>query len=118
VGGLVGVLICALAALAFYGTGHPVPFWLSVAAGVVAFWSWGVMHNHATKSANRRHDWALEVMRAEGRSDEEIARFDSQLVSPTELDFDAVPDWLTAVNYVATVVGLVLLVWGGFVRLS
>ena len=53
-GGIVGVVVCALAAGAFYGTGHPAVFWVCVALAVVSFWSWGVMHNYAMQPPQSR----------------------------------------------------------------
>ena len=56
-GGVIGFIICVVAAVTLYGTGHPVLFWLSVATGLVDLWSWGVMHNHAMESAKARHNF-------------------------------------------------------------
>jgi hypothetical protein len=116
VGGLISVIICVLAATAFYGRGHPVLFWLSVVIAIISFWSWGIMHNFATQSAKRRHDQALSIMRSLGQPEEEIAQFDSQIISSDVPDMDAVPNWLTAVNMLATLSGIILLVWGAIIR--
>ena len=115
-GGLISVIICVLAVVGFYGTGHPILFSLSIASGIVAFWSWGVMHNYATESAKSRHDMMLESMRAEDRPEDEIARFDSCIIDPGPADVNAVPNWLATVNMVATLVGVVLLISGAIVR--
>jgi hypothetical protein len=66
-GGLISIMFSVLAAVAFYGTGHPVLFWISVVIAVISFWSWGVMHNFATQSAKRRRDQMLLIMRGLGR---------------------------------------------------
>lgn len=116
-GGLVNFAVCVIAAVAFYGTGHPILFSLSVVTAIVSFWSWGIMHNHATRSAKRRHDLILEMMRAEGRSEDEIQQLDARLINPESADTQAVPDWLVWVNMVATLTGFVLLVWGAIVRI-
>jgi hypothetical protein len=111
-GGLISVILCVFAAIAFYGTGHPVLFWLFVALGVLSFWSWGVMHNFATQSAKRRHEQMVRAMRNQGKSDQEIANADAQIISPDVADMDAVPNWLTSIYMLATLSGLILLVWG------
>ena len=53
-GGLISVILSVLAAIAFYGTGHSLSFWLCVVIVVLSFWSWGVMHNYAMNSAKAR----------------------------------------------------------------
>jgi len=116
-GGLVNFAFCLLAAIAFYNTGHPILFSLSVVTSIVSFWSWGIMHNYATCSAKRRHDLTIEMMRAEGRSEKEIQRLDARLINPEPIDIQAVPDWLAQVNMAATLTGFVLLVWGAIVRI-
>ena len=115
-GGLVNLFVCVLAAGAFYGTGHPILFWLSIGAGVVAFWSWGIMHNYAMEPAISRHDLIIQNMRDAGRSEDDISRFDSRIISPGRADANAIPNWLATVNMVATLVGVVLLIWGSIVR--
>jgi hypothetical protein len=116
-GGLVNLAICVLAAVAFYGTGHPILFSLAVTGSLVALWSWGVMHNHATRSAKRRRELVVEMMRAEGQADEEIQKYDSSLINPDPADAKAIPDWLAMVNLLATLAGVVLLIWGAIVRI-
>jgi hypothetical protein len=117
VGGLISVIICIIAAAVLYGTGHRVLLSLSIAAGIIALWSWGAMHNFATESAARRRGLILENMRREGRSDEDIVRFDSRLVSADTFDVNAVPNWIAAINMLSTIAGLILLIWGAFMRL-
>lgn len=71
-------------------------FWLisAICAGVVGFWSWGVMHNYAVEEAKRRSDYTGEF-------------YD---LTPEEAA--AVPDWLAKVNFAAFAVGVVLLIVG------
>ena len=45
-GGWINTCICAIAALLFFGKGHPVLFWSAVIVGIVAFWSHGIMRNY------------------------------------------------------------------------
>lgn len=115
-GGLISVIISVLAAIAFFGTGHPFLFWLCVAIAVASFWSWGVMHNYALNSAKARWDQIRENMIQEGRSPGEIDRLDSAPIHVSTGDVNAVPDWLARVNMLVTVAGLGLLIWGIIVR--
>ena len=115
-GGLISVIISVLAAIAFYGTGHPLLFWLCVTIAALSFWSWGVMHNYAMNSAKARWDRIRENMIQEGRFPEEIDRLDSTPIHPSIGDVNVVPDWLSTVNMVVTFTGLGLLVWGVIVR--
>ena len=116
-GGLVNFAICVLAAVTFCGTGHPILFSVSIVTAIAAFWSSGIMHNHATRSAARRHELILEMMRAEGRSEQEIQVFESRFINPDPIDAKAIPDWLASVNMFATLAGLILLVWSAIVRI-
>lgn len=38
-------------------TGSRVLFWIALAGAAGAFWSYGIMHNHATNAARRRSDY-------------------------------------------------------------
>jgi hypothetical protein len=116
-GGLINVIVCILAAAAFYGTRHTVLFSISIAAGLIALWSWGVMHNFATASAKRRRQIILERMRYAGRPEEECAALDSRVINPNAADMDSIPNWLTLVNMLTTLVGIVLFFWGVIPRL-
>lgn len=116
-GGIVGVVVCALAAGAFYGTDHPAVFWVCVALAVVSFWSWGVMHNYVMTSAKSRRARLRENMLAEGRSPDEIERIDLAPVSPSSADIESVPDWLSTVNMAATALGFIFLCWGVVLRI-
>lgn len=115
-GGIISLLIGILAAIAFYGTGHPILFWVAVAICIVCIWSWGVMHNYALKAAKGRWDQIRENMIREGRPPEEIERMDRTPIRIATSDVDAVPDWLATVNMIVTFIGLGLLIWGIIVR--
>lgn len=115
-GGFISVIICIAAAILLYGTGHPVLLGMSVAAGVICFWSWGVMHNHAMARAKARRDLILANMLEEGRSAEDVAAFDARVVNPMSSDINAVPNWLAALSLIATVVGVLLLFSAALIR--
>jgi hypothetical protein len=111
-------LLLALAPpLLFYGTGHPYLFWISASAGIVNLWSFGVMHNFAYGLAKQRHTRLLQNMESERRSDGDIARAKALPVRMTEADAESVPNWITVVNFVATVMVVGLLICGLAIRL-
>ena len=74
------------------------------------------MHNYAMGSAKYRWDRIRENMIHEGRDKEEIERLDRTPIPITSRDANAAPDWLTVLNMVATLMGLILLVWGVAMR--
>ena len=115
-GGLISVIISVLAAVAFYGTGHPFLFSVCVVIAVLSFWSWGVMHNYAMNSAKARWDSIRENMIQEGRTPEEMNRLESTPIHLTYADVNAIPDWLAMVNMFVTFAGIGMLIWGIFVR--
>jgi small-conductance mechanosensitive channel len=110
-GGPIGVIISILAATAFYGTGHPLLFWLSIADVVLCFWSWHMMHKQAMMFARAKRDRLRKDMILEGRTSEEITA-----IRPSSDDAFMVADGLTAINMFATFVGVVLLIWGIIVQ--
>src|SRR5262245_54582431 len=116
-GGFISVLICVVGVCCFYGSGHPLLFGLSALTALVSFWSCGVMHNHTIRSAKQRHGLMVEMMRAEGRSEDEIRTFDSRVINPDIIDTTVIPDWVTVINILATLTGIVLLAWGAVVRI-
>ncbi|MFH2107768.1 MAG: hypothetical protein ABII93_03785 [Chrysiogenia bacterium] len=115
-GGFVSLILSVLAGIMFYGTGHPVLFWLCVIVVILSFWSWGVMHNYAMESAKARWDRIRENMIKEERLQENIRRLDRTSIHPTKADINSVPDWITSVNMFVTFVGLGLLIWGIIAR--
>lgn len=115
-GGFVNVLISVVAALSFYGTGHPFLFWISALSAVISFWCWGVMHNYAMDSAKARWDQLRSNMILEGRPSEDIARLDRTPINPSKADINAVPDPLSFISMIAFLVAAILLIWGIIVR--
>ena len=61
-----------------------VAFWLSLAFSIGALWSYGVMHNYAVRSSQRR-----------GQARKSFTDFDEQ-------DLDAAPNWLAVMNMFCT----------------
>lgn len=115
-GGLISVIISILAAITFFGTGNPFLFWVCVIIALLSFWSWGIMHNYAMKSAKARWNHVRENMIQEGRAKEEIDRLDNTPINPSIGDVNAVPDWLATINMLISVAGIGLLIFGIIVR--
>ncbi len=115
-GGLISVIIAILASIAFYGTGHPILFGISIITVILCFWSWGVMHNYAIKSAKTRWDRMRENMILEARPQENIDCIDNTPIHIASADVNAVPDWLARLNMIFTFIGVVLLIWGLIIR--
>lgn len=57
-------------------------------------WSWGIMHNYATELAKRRPDYKGEFY------------------DITEREAQNVPDWISIINILFSLVGLILLIIG------
>ena len=117
-GGKIGVIIGILATIVLYGTGHPILFWLAIAAVAVDFWSWGIMHNYAMLSAKAKVERLRENMVYEGRSPEEISRLDQIPIKVSNADLEAVPNSWTMINMAATIGSLMLLIVGLVVRFA
>jgi len=92
--GWLSILLSAVAAFLLFRTGHLILMILAIVAAVGGFWSWGIMHNYTTELAKRRPDYTGEFY------------------DITDREARAVPDWITVVNMVFSLAGLVLLVTG------
>ena len=89
--GWLAIVCAALAAILFKISGVSWLFWSSVIAGALAFWSYGIMHNYAVEAAKQRQD------------------FRGDFYDITEQDADHAPNWATALNLLASLASLVLL---------
>lgn len=92
--GWLSVLLSGVAAFLLLRTGHSVLMVIAIVATVGCFWSWGVMHNYATEFAKLRSNYT------------------GGFYDITKREVEAVPDWITTVNMIFTLVALVLLITG------
>jgi uncharacterized membrane-anchored protein len=92
--GWLSVLLSGIAAFLLFKAGHTVLMILAILAAVGCFWSWGIMHNYATDLAKRRSDYT------------------GGFYDITNREAQAVPDWISTVNMVFSLAGLVLLITG------
>jgi hypothetical protein len=82
--GWLSVVMGTGAAIILYGADGGPLFWAALVATGLALWSWGVMHNFAIEAARKR------------------SSFEGGFYDITEEEADSVPNWLAAVNLLAT----------------
>ena len=90
--GWMSILFAAIGAWLFHMSQSGSLFWLTIGAGVIAFWSYGVMHNYAMEAAKQRRG--------------PTGRFYD--ITPSEAD--AVPNWITGINMLSSIACFVLFV--------
>ena len=90
--GWLSVLIGIVAALLFWNLGSRVFFVMSVISSIGAFWSWGIMHNYATESAKRRSSYT------------------GGFYDFSETDINSIPNWISTINMVITIIAFILLI--------
>ncbi|MGB2984526.1 MAG: hypothetical protein WBE26_01475 [Phycisphaerae bacterium] len=92
--GWLSLLPSGIAIVLFFKTGHTVLMVIAIVALVGCFWSWGIMHNYATELAKRRSNYT------------------GGFYDVTKREAHSVPDWITVINMVFSLAGLVLLTTG------
>jgi len=107
-GGWIGVSITAVGAIILFWSGHSTLAGIAVGIAIVNLWSYGVMHNYAYAPVLRHHR-ALEQLRKAGMEQSELETLER--LTP-HLDPSLAPNWITAVNLIAAVVGVGLCVYG------
>ncbi len=98
--GWVAIVCAAIAAVLFYVSGDSWLFWSSIVSGVVATWSYGIMHNHAMAAAKRRPG------------------FSGRFYDITEREADSAPNWLAALNMLSSLAASVLLIAAIFINVT
>ena len=66
----------------------------AIAIGVIQFWSWGVMHNHAVMAARSQR------------------RYSGKFYDLTKEEIDSAPNWVTAINMISFVAALGMFITG------
>jgi hypothetical protein len=92
--GWLSVLLSGIAALLLFMTSHMILMVFAIIVAVGCFWSWGVMHNYATELAKRRSDYTGGFRDIASR------------------EAEGVPNWITLVNMLFSLAGLILLIIG------
>ena len=113
-GGVVSILICIVAAILLYGTGHPVLFTTAVVVGVLTIWSAGVMHNYASYARRGRATRLRDNLASEGKLDSDAKTRLQEYERGSEPH--AIPNWLAITNMLLTVAGVGLLIASFFIR--
>jgi len=108
--GWLSFLICAVPLYLLYNTGHRVLWILALGNAIANLWSYGVMHNYAVESSAGRIKGLQRNLALEGKLDAEKQRQLDGLKLTANLD--AVPNWLSTVNMVSSIGGLVFFVYG------
>ena len=113
-GGLVSVCIAVLAVVVFYHDGKPILCGVAVFVALICFWTWRQMAYFARVLArNRLFVEALERREIVQGTPSANEFWHTMKVTIEQRDVDDVPDWVTVLNMLATLVALALLVWGG-----
>ena len=97
--GWLGVVLGIVTAFLLWGTGHPVLLSLAILAAAGCFWSWGIMHNFATEMAKQRPSYK------------------GGFYDITEAEANSVPNWITNLNILFTLVSVVLLIVAVAIRM-
>lgn len=108
--GWLSFLICAFPLYLLYNTGHRVLWILALGNAIANFWSYGVMHNYAVESSAERIKNIKRNLALEGRLDKEKQQQVDRLKLTVNLK--AVPNWLSTVNMVSVLIGLVFFIYG------
>ncbi len=98
--GWVAIVCAAIAAVLFYVSGDSWLFWSSIVSGVVATWSYGIMHDYAMEAAKRRPG------------------FSGRFYDITEREADSAPNWLAALNMLSSLAASVLLIAAIFINVT
>ena len=108
--GWLSFLICAVPVYLLYNTGHRVLWILALVNAIASLWSYGVMHNYAVESSARRIKGLRRNLALEGRLDAQKEREIDRV--KLSVNLEAVPNWLSSVNMVTFIIGLVFVVYG------
>lgn len=113
-GGWICFAVCLLPSYFFYKSGHMILMTIAIVNAAINFWSFGIMYNYAV---HRNSQWAETIRKnreLEGQlSDEDEDRLNK--IGSVMRPEDA-PDWLTWINMLTSLVGLIFLVLCWFLR--
>lgn len=105
-GGKISLIVGVISILLFYEMDYISLFWISVAITIVAFWSYGVMHNFAFDSAKDRRKRRIENKK---ELDLEINSIEELPIKIGKSDVNVVPNWLTLLNMIFSIALYLLL---------
>jgi hypothetical protein len=111
-GGKVSFIIGTAATALLYLAESTFLFWVSLVVTVILFWSWGIMHNYAFSYAKMRRERIIQNKELEGSTLEDINKIRSLPISVSTADMEAVPNYITLINMIASIASVVLLLIG------
>jgi len=85
-------LMGIMASILLYKTGPTILFVAAILVTIGDFWSWGIMHNYATNQAKKRLSYR------------------GGFYDFTKKEIETVPNWITRINMVLALFGLILLI--------
>ena len=113
-GGWISTIVSAIAVYLFWRSGSSMLLIASIANFAVNFWSFGIMHNfyyHAHQITKQRNANLRANTELEGRMNEKMKVVLNRI--DTMPDYKAiahVPDWITSINMVTALIGVMLAV--------
>lgn len=90
--GWIHIVISGIAIFLFWKAQSHLLMIISIFVLIGTFWSYGVMHNFATEAAKKRNSYTGEF-------------YDF-----TEGELQVVPNWITTINMIMSLIGIILLV--------
>jgi len=90
--GWLNVLISAITTYLFWKTGSNLLMIISFLALIGVAWSYGIMHNFATRAATKRESYS------------------GGFHDFSNKEMDSVPDWITSVNLIFSIISIILFV--------
>ena len=92
-----------------YNTGHRLLWILALVNAIASLWSYGVMHNYAVASSAERLKGLRRNLALEGLDGEKEREIDRLKLT---VNLHAVPCWLSSVNMISFIIGVMFLVYG------
>mgnify|MGYP001597503265 CR=1 FL=1 len=86
------ILISAISCFLFWKAQSKTLMIISIFVFIGTFWSYGIMHNFATEAAKKRNSY--------------VGGFNDF----TEKEVGSAPDWITGINMIMSIIGIILLV--------
>lgn len=107
-GGKINLFIGILTTLIFYWIESKI-VWFSFGMTILIFWTFGIMHNYAMNSARNKRELILQNKLLEGYSAEELKRVKDLPVKINKGDLNNVPDLISMLNMIFSLIIYVLL---------
>lgn len=107
-GGKISLIIGILTTLILYWVDSNL-VWFSFGTTILIFWTFGIMHNYAMNWARSKRENILRNKLLEGCSAEEIQKVKDLPININKGDLNIVPDWLSMLNLIFSLIIYILL---------